>query len=63
MNGVFFDCSKDVAVSKKSEKKKGKKKKRKGETGNEKEGKSPLDGIYATTGMMIRSVHLVNQCG
>ena len=63
MAGAFFDCSKVVAVAKKSKKKKGKKKKRKGDKGNAEEGKIPLDGISDAMGTMIRSVHLGSQCG
>ena len=63
MNGAFFDCSEVVVVAKKSDKKKGKKKNRKGGNVNEEEGKSPSDGISADVGTMIRSVHLVSQCG
>ena len=62
MPGAFFDCSKVIAVAKNSDKKKGKRKKRKGNKVNEEESKSPLDGIYSATGMMIRSVHLVRKC-
>ena len=59
----FFDCSKVVAIAKKSEKKKGKKKKRKDDKGNEEEGKNPSDGISAAAGMKIRSVRLSSQYG
>ena len=59
MDGAFFDCSKVVAVAKKSETKKGKKRKRKGDKVNEEEvKKSPSDSISNAAGMMIRSVHL-----
>ena len=54
MDGAFFDCSKVVAVAKKSEKKKGKKKRRKGDKVNEEESQSPSDGISVAAGMMIR---------
>ena len=63
MVGAFLDCSEVLAVAKKSKKKKGKKKNRKGSKGSEEEGKTPLDGISAAVGMMIRSAHLISQCG
>ena len=53
MAGDFFNCSKVVAVAKKSEKKKGKNKKRKGDKGSKTEGNSPSDGISVSEGMMI----------
>ena len=56
--GDFFDCSEAVDVAKKYEKKNDKKKKRKGDKGNEEECNILSDGIYATTGIMIRSVRL-----
>ena len=62
-SGAFLDCSEVLAVAKKSEKKKGKKKNRKGRKGNEEEGNTPLFVISAAAGMMIRSAHLVSQCG
>ena len=57
MDGAFFDCSKVVAIAKKSEKKKGNNKKRNGYKGNEEEGNIPSDGIYDSAVMMIMSVH------
>ena len=63
MAGAFFDCYEAVEIANNSEKKKGKKKKRKGDKGNEEEGKSPLGGISADAGRMIRSVHLGRKCG
>ena len=62
MAEAFFGCSKVVAVTKKSEKKKVKKKNRKGDMGNEEESKISLDGISASEGMIIRSVYLGSQC-
>ena len=62
MAGAFFDCSKVVAVAKKSKKKKGKNKKRKRDKGNEEEGKILLDGISVAAGMVVRGVHLISQC-
>ena len=62
MAGAIFDCSEVVAVAKKSENNKFRKKKRKGYKVNEEEGKIPLDGIYATAGIMTRSVNFSSQC-
>ena len=63
MAGAFFKFSEVFAIAKNSKNNKGKKKKRKGVKGNEEDGKSALDGISAAEGVMIRSVHLVSQCG
>ena len=63
MSGTLFNCSVVVSVANNYKNKNGKKKSRKGGKVNEKEYKSPLDGIYSAAVMMIRSVHLGSQCG
>ena len=63
MDENFFDSSEVVTVTKNLNKNKGKKKKRKGDKGNEKECKRPLDDISADARIMIRSVQLGSQCG